>query len=124
MDKSNDELKINEIIVANLPEKISIDFKLEKFREIDKGFMKNGSDKYLLLKPYDKVSESMFITLFLNLDRISDVFKYIEKYLGIVRLIDTKFDKGFEGKIDFWVEDTCYSLVSADGFTIDIKEGI
>lgn len=117
-----DEMTVNEIIIANLPEEISIENKLKRFREIDKTFFKNGSDRYLLIKPY--YSTTLFITLFLNLDKVSDVFKYLEKYIGKVRLIDTDFYEEFEGKIDFWVGEDCYSLISADGFTVDTREGI
>lgn len=120
--KNNDELTVNEIIVANLPDEIDTQNKLKKFRRIDKYFFKEGSDRYFLLRPYDR--EVIFITLFLNLNKISDVFKYLEKYIGKVQLIDDDFEEGFQGKIDFWVDNTCYSLVSADTFTVDMKRGI
>ncbi|KFZ25940.1 MAG: hypothetical protein KQ78_01896 [Candidatus Izimaplasma bacterium HR2] len=120
-----DEMTLNEIIIANLPKEISIENKLKHFREIDKGFLKiDKSTEYILLRPYDKDSQSMYLTIFKNLEKISDVFKFIEKYIGKIRLIDTDFDEEFQGKIDFWVEDSCYSLMHADNFIVDIKEGI
>ena len=118
---NTDEMTLNEIIIANLPEEISVENKLKRFKEVDNGFLKKGSTSYLLLKPY---GPTMHITLFTNLDKISDVFKYLEKYVGKVRLIDTDFDEAFQGKVDFWVGEDCYSLVSADGFTVDTKRGI
>lgn len=120
-----DEMTLNEIVIANLPEKISIKNKLKRFKEIDKGFLKvNESTDYFLMRPYDKNSQTVYVTFFKNLEKISDVFKFIEKYIGIVRLIDTDFDEEFQGKIDFWVGDLCYSLMYADNFIVDVKEGI
>jgi len=121
---NNDErFTVNNLIEANLPDEISVEDKLKRIKIIDKEFLsKYESDRFLILKPYDRESDSFYITLFLNLEKSSDVFKFLEKYVGKIQLIDTSFDD--ENKVDFWIGGICYSLVSADFFTVDVKEGI
>jgi hypothetical protein len=110
-----DGLTINEIRIANLPEKME-----KENREIRTGslndFLKKAFE-FIILRPYENGN---YITIFKTDRRINNgkhLLKMLEESFGDLQAIDI-----YEERCDIWIDKKVFSVFDAAPFTVHVKE--